>query len=279
VDIVGEYDENHYIVKIESGYGLVEKQLLRLPADAEYVPWTGYAHSSTPLHNSYQLNDKTAPMLGLNTKVEVLDELEYCYVVQVGGASGFVAKEMISKNYIQYSSGNSGSADGGDITLSFGGIIPLAVIEQSGDITATADVLADGTQVILCYFQLDEVVQVVAEDGFAPVWEGYYTLYLDGMYAYLPIELALADGEEAYTPWDGFAAQSSRFYDNRLLQGDSTKLNVNTTVTVLWDGGFFYVVSVNGTIGYMAAAQVGTSRFSTGGGSGNSGGDWTPPAL
>ena len=204
-----------------------------------------------------------------------------CYVVKVGEESGFIAKDQISKNYIQYSGGgnSSGGADGGDISLSFGGIVTLAAIEQSGEVTGTAEVLADGAQVILGYFDREEQAPVVAEEGFAPPWDGYYTLYLDGLYAYLPRNLALAEGEEAYAQWDGFAGYKAVAYDNRLMQGEGVKIGTNTSVTILWDGGDFYVVSIDGDVGYMAVSEIGQSRYATGGGGGNTGGDWTPPAL
>ena len=72
--------------------------------------------------------------------------------------------------------------------------------------------------------------------------------------------------------------KSARSYDNALLRGDGKSVAVNTAVTVLWDGGDFYVVDINGEICNMASSQIGTGKFSTGGG-GDSGGDWTPPAL
>jgi hypothetical protein len=137
-------------------------------------------------------------------------------------------------------------------------------------------VLADGTQVVLGYFQREARVSVVAEDGFAPAWEGYHTLYLDGLYAYMPQNLILLDGEEVYEPWDGFASYKAYLYDNYLLLGDGDKLNVNTVITVLYDGGDFYIVSNDGKIGYMSKDYIGTSRFVTGS-TGDS--EWSPPAM
>lgn len=281
VDVVGEYDEDHHVIKTESGYGLVEKQLLRISGEPAYEAWTGYAYANAEVCANYQLTGEAMESLKLNTQVEVLDELKYCYVVKVEEIFGFVLKEQVSKNYIRYSSGggNSGGTDGGDISLNVGGVVTLSAIEQSGEVIGTAEVLADGTQVILGYFNREELAPVVAEEGFAPEWEGYYTLYLDGMYAYLPKNLALAEGEEAYAQWDGFAGYNAVVYDTRLLQGDGVKIGVNTSVTILWDGGDFYVVNINGDVGYMAINLVGQNRFATGGGGGSSGGDWTPPAL
>jgi len=281
VDVVGEYDEDHYVIKTESGYGLVEKQLLRMSGEPAYEVWSGYAKSKAPLYGNYQLMGAVQANLNMNTQIEIVDELDYCYVVKVGEESGFIPKDQVSENYIRYSGGGGGGggADGGDISLSFGGIVILSAIEQSGEVTGTAEVLADGAQVILGYYDREELAPVVAEEGFAPAWEGYYTLYLDGMYAYLPKNLAQLEGEEAYAQWDGFAGYKAVVYDNRLMQGEGVKIGVNTYVTVLWDGGDFYVVSINGDVGYMVVEEVGQNRFATGSGGGGGGGDWTPPAL
>ena len=276
VDVVKEYDEDHYMVKVDSLYGLIEKQLLRFPGEAVYDTWKGYSQSNAPLYSNYLLTGKALQTLSLNKQVEVLEDLKYCYMVQYGETVGFMAKDKVSKNYIQ-SSGGGGSADGGDISLSFGGIVTLSGVVQSGEATGTADVLADGTQVILAYFDRDALAPVVTEEGFAPAWDGYYTLYMNGLYAYLPQNMALLDGKEPYEQWNGYASHSARRYDNALLRSDGKSVTVNTAVTVLWDGGNFYVVDINGEICYMASSQIGTSKFSTGGGGG--GGDWTPPAL
>ena len=276
VDVVKEYDEGHYMVKVGDLYGLVEKQLLRFPGDAAYDTWKGYAKSNAPLYDNYLLTGKALQNLSLNKQVEVLEDLKYCYMVKVGETIGFMPKDKVSKSYIQ-SSGGGGSADGGDISLGFGGIVTLSGVVQSGEVTGTAEVLADGTQVILAYFDREELVGVVAEEGFAPAWDGYYTLYMNGLYAYLPQNMALLDGEQPYEQWNGYASHSARRYDNALLRGDGKSVTVNTAVTVLWDGGSFYVVSINGEICYMAPSQIGTGKFSTGGG--DSGGDWTPPAM
>ena len=279
VDVVGEFDEQHYVVKTEQGYGLVEKQLLRFSGEAAYEVWTGYAYSGAEVYSNYQFIGEPVTTLGLNAQVEVLDELEYGYVVKTEDVSGFIPKESLSRNYIRYkSSGGGGGQDGGDISLSFGGVVKLSVIEQTGEVTGKAEVLADGTQVILGYFQMGDCVSVVSEEGFAPAWDGYYTLYLNGFYAYMPMNLALTDGEEAYTQWSGYSGYSACVYDNYLLLGEGTAISTNTQVTILWDGGDYYVVSIGDDIGYMAVEKVGESRYATGGGGGG-GGEWTPPVL
>lgn len=274
VDVVKEYDEDHYMVKVNSLYGLVEKQLLRFPGEAAYATWKGYSRSNAPLYGNYLLTGKALQTLTQNKQVEILEDLKYCYMVQVGDTIGYMQKDKVSKTYIQ---SGGGSADGGDISLGFGGIVTLSGVVQSGEVTGTAEVLADGTQVILAYFDREELAPVVTEEGFAPTWEGYYTLYMNGLYAYLPQNLALLDGDEPYEQWDGFAGHSAAVYDSYLLQGDKKDVSVNSSVTVLWDGGDFYVVSVKDAVGYMAKDKVGTGKFATGGGGG--GGDWTPPAM
>ena len=296
VDVVGEFDEDHYAIKTEFGYGLVEKQLLRMSEETAYEVWQGYTKANTAFYDNYQLLGTPVSTLNLNTQCEILDELDCCYVAKVGEDIGFIQKEQVSKTYIVYSYGGGGGggngggggvgADGGDISLSFGGINLLSLVIQSGDITGTAEVLADGTQVVLAYFDRDEIVPVVVEEGFAPEWEGYYTLYFDGLYAYMPMNFALLDGAEEYAQWNGFAKYNSRVYDNRLLQGDGKLLYINTDVTVLWDLNGIYVVSVNGEIGYMSADMVSYTRIYTGGGGGGDGGgggggeaEWTAPVL
>lgn len=278
VDVVAEYDEDHWIVKVEQGYGLVEKQLLRFSGDESYAGWTGYARKDASIYANYQLTGDPLQNLALNTQVDVLDELEYCYVVQIEEATGYILKDELSPTKIRSGgSKSSGGADGGDISLGFGGIVTLSVIEQNGDVTGQAQILADGAQVVLGYFQTDEVLPVVAEEGFAPAWEGYHTVYLDGFYAYVPCNMVRLESEEPYIQWEGYSAYNSYVYDNYLLLGEGTRLSTNTKVTVLWDGGEYLVVRVDDQIGYMSTETVGTSRFSTGGGS--SGGDWTPPVL
>ncbi|MEE1327295.1 MAG: hypothetical protein UHS47_01985, partial [Oscillospiraceae bacterium] len=102
-------------------------------------------------------------------------------------------------------------------------------------------------------------------------------LYLNGLYAYLPQNLALLEGEAPYEQWNGFTGYSGAVYESYLLLGDSKNVNLNTSVTVLWDGGEFYVVSINDAIGYIAKDKVSPNRYATGGGGG--GGDWTPPIM
>ena len=208
----------------------------------------------------------------------ILEDAEGNQITLYGGtiyrSIGYVAYQ--NRNVVRAGTG----ADGGDISLSFGGIQRLSYVAQSGDVTGTATVLADGAPVVLGYLDRDEVIPVVAEEGFAPEWDGYCTLYLDGLYAYVPAEFVLQDGDEAYEVWSGYAVYGARVYDNYLLRDAGKTVNLNTLVAVLWDCGDFYVVSVNDEICYMATSAVSKTLIATGGGGGGGGDtDWTPPAL
>lgn len=312
VNVVGEYDEDHYVIKTEEGYGLVKKEYLRDANEPAYEVWTGYAYWNAEVYDNLYLTGEPAQNLKTNTKVEVLDDLGYCYVVRVDDTVAFMSKTRISK-WAFSSGGGSGSnsgggssgsgggggstgQDGGDISLRFqGNITLLAAIEQSGDVIGQAVVLADGTEVILGYFNRGEEIPMVVEEGFAENWDGYVTVYLNGLYAYVPQMLVLTEGTEGYEAWDGYSRWNGVVYDNFHLLGEPIdKLYTNVKIHVIAELENCYLVEVNEITGYMSKDVVSQTKLSTGGGSsnsssssgessssGNSGGgsEWTPPAL
>lgn len=313
VDVVGEYDDDHYVIKTEKGYGLVKKELLRNTEEAVYEAWTGYAYYHAEFYNNYRLTGEPQ-LLNQNTKVEVLDDLGYCYIVRIDDTIGFMNKSRLAKWRFSSgggsgssgggggSSGGSGGggsstgADGGDISLQFqGGITLLSAIEQTGEVSGQAVILADGTEVILGYFDRGDEIPVVTEDGFAENWDGYVTVYLDGLYAYVPQMLVQAEETEVYEEWDGYSRWNGVVYDNFYLLGDPIdKLYTNVKVHVLAELENCYLVEVNEVTGYMSKDVVSQTRIATGGGgssdssgggngsggSGGGGGDeWSPPAL
>lgn len=312
VDVVGEYDEEHYVIKTELGYGLVEKQLLAMPDDEAYEAWTGYSRWNRDVYDNYRLSGTPIQVLKTNTKIEVLDDLGGCLVVKVEGVTGFMKLEDISKTPIRAqksgdssdgsggssggggSSGSGGGQDGGDISLQFnGGIVLLSAITQEGSVTGQATVRADGTEVVLGYFDRDETAQVVVESGFAEDWEGYATVMMDDLYAHVPEALIQRKGEESYAQWDGFAKYNTMFYDNFYLQGEGKRLNTNTAIHVVVDLDTCYLVTVDESFGYVAKTMVSEKRIvskkapveSGGGGGGTSGGgggggqEWSDPVL
>lgn len=311
VDVVGEYDEEHYVIKTELGYGLVEKQLLAMPDDEAYEAWTGYSRWNRNVYDNYRLSGTPIQVLKTNTKIEVLDDLGGCLVVKVEDVTGFMKLEDISKSPIRSQSsgggdggsgggsggggGSSGGGgqDGGDISLRFyGGIVLLSAITQEGSVTGLATVRADGTEVVLGFFDREETAQVVVESGFAEDWEGYATVMMDDLYAHVPEALIQRKGEEAYAQWDGFAKYNTMFYDNFYLHGEGKRLNTNTAIHVVADLDTCYLVTVEESFGYVAKTMVSEKRIvsreapaeSGGGGGGSSGGggggqEWSDPVL
>ena len=311
VDVVGEYDEEHYVIKTELGYGLVEKQLLAMPGAEAYEAWTGYSRWNRNVYDNYRLSGTPIQVLKTNTKIEVLDDLGGCCVVKVEDVTGFMKLEDISKSPIRSqsssggdsgsgggsggggSSGGGGGQDGGDISLQFnGGIVLLSAITQEGSVTGQATVRADGTEVVLGYYDRDETAQVVVESGFAEDWEGYATVMMDDLYAHVPETLIQRKAEEAYAQWDGFAKYNTLFYDNFYLQGEGKRLNTNTAIHVVADLDICYLVKVEDSLGYVAKTMVSQTKIVTrstqteddggGGSSGGGGGggqEWSDPVL
>lgn len=279
VEVVGQLDEQYCVIRLEQGWGLIEKGLLRLEGEEGYEGWTGYAYYGAELKGSYQLTGEPLQTLTMNTRVEVLEELPNCYMVQLGDVIGFVAREGLSRSYIR-SGGGSGGQDGGDISMgTMGGADLLSyTVPQEGQTTGSATVLCDGAQVLLGWFDREEIAQVITEEGYAPAWEGWHSVYLNGFCVHIPQGLLWDPAGESYARWEGYSAYSTEVYDNYLLLGEPVRtLTINTVATILWDTGDSLVISIDGGIFYANAADFSATRRSTGGGS--SGGDWTPPAM
>ena len=85
VEVTGNPDDTHATVKTEFGTGTMEMQLLRFAGEEAPESWTGYARWNTGLYESYELAGEALATLKTNTKVEVLEELEDCYLVTVEG--------------------------------------------------------------------------------------------------------------------------------------------------------------------------------------------------
>lgn len=279
VDVVGEFDEDHYVIRTEEGYGLVEKSLLRVSTAEAFEGYTGYARYNAEFHTNFRLSGEPAQKLKTNTKVEILDDLGWCWLVELDGETGYISTESVSKSPIKGSSGNS-SADGGDISLSVPGIVPLfSMVPQTGDVTGEAMVLADGTEVILGYFDRGDEIPVVAEEGFAEDREGYHSVYLEGLYVYVEQTMTRGEGEAEYEAWDGYAKYKAALYDNRWAMGEEIQsLKTNTVVHVLEELEDSYLVEIDGETGFVPKDMVSKTRI-TGGSSNSSGGDWTPPAM
>lgn len=287
VEIVGEFDETYYVIKTENGYGLIEKQLVRMDGEAAYESWTGYALHNVKLHSSYHLDDAEPELLTMNTELTVLDAFGDCLVVQHGEKIGYILAKDVSTYYIQPSTGGGGGgtgADGGDISLgNMGGIVSLSTFApQSGEVSGKAKVLVNVAEVILGWFDRDDALEIVTEEGFAESKEGYHTVYLNGLYGYVKQIFVLKEGDTPFASWDGYAHVNAPVYDNYYLTGEPvSKLGANAEIKILLDLGNCYMVSYGEAVGYMTKTEVSDSYidYSYSGGGSSGGGEWTPPAL
>lgn len=87
--------------------------LIRMEEDSAYESWTGYARNGSAFYSEYQLRNQIQ-QLRTNTKITVLDELPYCYVVEIDGQIGYMNLESVSKS--RFSSGGGGGGGGGEWT-------------------------------------------------------------------------------------------------------------------------------------------------------------------
>lgn len=278
VEIAGEW-EDYYIVKVEAGYGLIEKRLVRGENTEEYDQWSGYAYSGAKLYDTYHLIPDSYRELALNTKVLVLDVLGESCVVQVENAIGYMRLDQISKSYIQYNPG-SGGADGGDISLEYGvGATPLSTFVAPPEEVfsgTVAVVLADRAEIVYGWYDRGESVERITEEGYLPEKEGFYTVYVAGICGYVRQNLIAQEDAEPYASWDGYAYSKAGVYDNYYLTGEPVqKLSLNTAVCVLEDLGFCYLISVGETTGYMDKGLISENKIVYSGG----GAEWSDPVM
>jgi len=280
VSLAGEFDEDYYVVKTEAGYGLLEKRLVRPENENPFEAWNGYAKSGAKLFDNYHLlNTEGTRSLSTNSKLLVLEKLGDVYLVQHGEAFGYMHGNRISTYYIE-SKPDSGSADGGDISLGMGGSVSFlaAMAPKEAEVSGSALVLADEAEVLLGWYDRGDTVRMITEAGFGAEKEGFCLVYQDGFTGYVRKELLAMKDSEAYQPWDGYAHASAGVYDSLFLDTEPvTKLSGNTAVHVLEDLGYAYLVTVGDITGYMDKEDVSQTKISYGGGSG--GGEWSDPVM
>ena len=68
------------------------------------------------MFDNYYLSGKQVKKLSVNTKVQVVCDLEWCYLVQIGEEFGYLAKDQVSQTKINTSSGGGSNSGGGDWT-------------------------------------------------------------------------------------------------------------------------------------------------------------------
>ncbi len=262
VDVVQSYDEKHVVVKLDTGYGLVEKNLIRMDTAPAFAAWTGYAYQGAALYDNYRLAGEPVRKLAANGEVQVLEDLGWCYLVEQDGSAGYMKQETLARKPLDTKAGTSGKddnapvgEDGGVISMGFAGKVTLlsAIIPQEGTISGKAMVLADETQVILGYFDRGDQIPVVKQEN----KDGKLTVYLNGIYAEVDLAYVQTAEGESFASWIGQTQQIASVYEDYWMLGSpSDRLNAYTAVTVLYELENCYLVEVDGRTGYMKKTEV-----------------------
>ena len=281
------YEGTYAKVTAGEEQGLVETGFLRFP-DEPFESRTAYALWNAGLYPDFSCLGEPLEKLATNTKLEVLEELENCLYVQAGEQTGFVPLAQQSRYPYQApadsGSGSSGAKDGGDIELMYSGNLRLLADTVK---TGEAKAKVSGVPLVLRFCDYGDRVSVL-ESGTAPELPGYTAiLESDGTTAYIPTAW-LADAQ-TFTPWEGYAGNNCKLYEDYLISGKEVKtLYTNKPLTVLWDTGLTALVQADGERFYAASATLRQTPLvvppapEDGGGSSSSGGSsdlWTPPAL
>ena len=270
VDVVKAYDEKHIIIKLETGYGLVEKNLIRLDTVPAYESWTGYAYQGAELYDNYRLAGEPVRKLSADEEVMVLEDLGWCCLVEQNGSTGYMKQENLAKkpltNNDRSSTSDSGlpnadnydgfdGEDGGEISMHFAGRVTLLsmVTPQEGAVSGKAVVLADETLVILGYFDRGDKIPVVKQNTGGEI----LTVYLGGIYAEVDGTYVQTEDESEYISWNGQSQQIVSVYGDCWMLGNPIdRLNSNTVVKVLYELDNCYLIEVNGVTGYMRKSDI-----------------------
>lgn len=305
LDLAGDYDEAHYVVKLEAGYGILEKRLARRADAPPFESWEGYASYGAMLYPDYLLKGAGLP-LEPNRKVTVLESLGDVLLVRTEEIQGYIRESQVITYPIPVApSGGEETEDrdGGDISLGTRAGVRLlgTFLPQEGQTSGKVSVLADGVPILLGWFDRGETVALITQEGYAPALEGCRCVYLKGICGYVEAALIAGEGEEPYISWEGYAVYGAKVYGGYDLGGEPILApQVNTRLQVLEDLGSCYLVAVWDMEGYLAKESVSREFQDLGGESGSpNGGDphngapdngapdngsspeaeWSPPVL
>ena len=257
VDVVESFDETHYVVKQDVGYGLVEKNLVRLDSESAYESWTGFAYRNAEVYDNYRLAGNPSKILNADDPVDVLDDLGWCYLIRHNNSVGYMKPETLAKKLSgtnpasdpQQSSSSTGK-DGGEISMQVTGnfVLLSTLAPQEGAVSGTATVLADNTQIVLGYFQRGDRIPVLQES----LTGEKLTVYLDGLYALIPGAYVLSENQNGLPIREGQTKEILSVYEDQWMQGSPIdRLNANIPVTVLFELEHCYLVEANGVTGYV----------------------------
>lgn len=257
VDVVGAFDEKHYAVKLETGYGLVEKNLVRMESEPVFESWTGYAYRDAAVYDNYRLAGEPAKRLEANAEVKVLEDLGGCCLVEYDGGSGYMREESLASHAVSEdrSTPSAGGEDGGEISMGISGKLNLlsVVTPQYGDVSAKAEVLADKTQIVLGYFDRGDRIPVVKGSEA----ENMLTISLDGLTAKIEGTYVLMEGESAPEIRLGKTTDIVSLYADRWMQNSPIdRLNSGTQLKILYELEGCCLVEADGTVGYLKTAGV-----------------------
>ena len=257
VDVVGAFDEKHYAVKLETGYGLVEKNLVRMEGEPVFESWTGYAYRDAAVYDNYRLAGEPAKRLEANAEVKVLEDLGGCCLVEYDGGSGYMREESLASHAVSEdrSTPSAGGEDGGEISMGISGKLNLlsVVTPQYGDVSAKAEVLADKTQIVLGYFDRGDRIPVVKGSEA----ENMLTISLDGLTAKIEGTYVLMEGESAPEIRLGKTTDIVSLYADRWMQNSPIdRLNSGTQLKILCELEGCCLVEAAGTVGYLKTAGV-----------------------
>ena len=107
---IHEVGEETCIVLIEGQLVTIPRWLVQMEGDEAYEPWTGYT-ASVDVYSKHQMREiYEVRQMNVNEKVNVIDKLPHCYVVEVDGEICYIALDAVSKTPFTVSKGNGGGS-------------------------------------------------------------------------------------------------------------------------------------------------------------------------
>ena len=288
VTLTGEQDD-YYIVALDDGDVLVEKELIRLSTERDSAETNAYANSETRLYDNPYLEGTPIATLSRNTQVTVIDSFGGRSLVRYGEQTGFMKAGDLAAGYqgnYYYNGGSTTGVDGGDITLgAIGGTRGRYVSLAAVGYPKTGKVLADGTEGYLRFLKAGETVTVIeidpGKDKDRIEGDEKCILSDSGRTGTVPRWEVILEGDEPYQEWTGYSVINGELYDNyRLLGKPIQTLRLNSELKVIFATQDVLVVKTDTDYAYIAQEDV-TEKPTvySGGGGGNSEAEWTAPVL